>query len=135
MGNTNITPKSKKLGHQILGETLAKAKVFSNGDVIRSADIDRTTRERLIQAGYLEAVVRGWYLLTNPAGKGASTLWFSNYWRFAKQYLEDRFGDDGYCLSPESSLNLFSGQGVISNQIVVLTKKTSNQVLSLPHDP
>ena len=134
MGNTNITPKSKKLGHQILGETLAKAKLSSNRDVIRSADIDRTTRERLVQAGYLEEVVRGWYLLTNPAGKGTSTLWFSNYWEFAKQYLEDRFGDDGYCLSPESSLNLFSGQGVISNQIVILTKKTSNQVLSLPHD-
>lgn len=134
MENTNITTKSKKLGHQILGDALAKAKASSNRDVIRSADIDRTTRERLVQAGYLEEVVRGWYLLTNPAGKGTSTLWFSNYWEFAKQYLENRFGDDGYCLSPESSLNLFSGQGVISNQIIVLTKKTSNQVLNLPHN-
>ncbi len=59
MEDANITTKSKKLGHQILGETLAKAKAASNKEVIRSADIDRATRERLTQAGYLEEVVRG----------------------------------------------------------------------------
>lgn len=134
MEDTNITIKSRKLGHQILGETLAKAKKASNRDVIRSADIDRATRERLTQAGYLEEVVRGWYLLTNPVGKGTSTLWFSNYWEFIKQYLAERFGEEGYCLSPESSLNIFAGQSVVSKQIVVLTKKTSNQTLELPHN-
>ena len=134
MEDANITTKSKKLGHQILGETLAKAKKVSNKEVIRSADIDRATRERLTQAGYLEEVVRGWYLLTNPVGKGTSTLWFSNYWEFIKQYLSNRFGEDGYCLSPESSLNIFAGQSVVSKQIIVLTKKTSNQTLELPHD-
>ena len=120
MKDANIAKRSKKPRHQILGETLTKAKQASTKNVIRSANLDRSTRERLAQAGYLEEVVRGWYLLTNPAGKGTSTLWFSNYWEFIKQYLTDRFGQDGYCLSPESSLNLFSGQSVVSKQIIVL---------------
>lgn len=132
MKNTKKYQKTKKLGHEILGETLAIAKKASNKHVVRSADIDRATRERLIRAGYLEEVVRGWYLLTNPAGKGTSTLWYSCYWQFIKQYLEDRFKDD-YCLSPESSLNLISGQNIISRQIIVLTKKKSNQTIDLPH--
>lgn len=72
------------------------------------------------------------YLLTNPAGKGTSTLWYSSYWEFIKQYLEDRFEED-YCLSPESSLNLISGQNIIPKQIIVLTKKKSNQTIDFPH--
>lgn len=132
METTKKNQKVRKLGHEILGETLNLAKEVSNKYVIRSADIDRGTRERLVKAGYLEKVVRGWYLLTNPAGKGTSALWYSNYWEFIKQYLDDRFQDD-YCLSPESSLNLISGQNTIPRQIIILTKKKSNQTIDLPH--
>ncbi len=132
MGNIKKSQKTKKLGHEILGESLGLAKKASNKHVVRSADIERGARERLIKAGYLEQVVRGWYLLTNPAGKGTSTLWYSSYWGFVKQYLDDRFQED-YCLSPESSLNLISGQNIISRQIIVLTKKKSNQTINLPH--
>lgn len=132
MENIKKSLRTKKLGHEILGETLSVAKAASNKHVIRSADIDRGTRERLTKAGYLEEVVRGWYLLTNPAGKGTSTLWYSSYWEFIKQYLEDRFQED-YCLSPESSLNLISGQNIIPKQIIVLTKKKSNQTIDFPH--
>jgi fido (protein-threonine AMPylation protein) len=78
--------------------------------------------------------MRGWYLLTNPAGAGTTTLWFSNYWEFIKQYLNDRFGESDYCLSSESSLDVYAAQNIISRQLVVITKKASNQTIALPHD-
>src|SRR5271165_2403058 len=91
--------------NEFLAEALSNAKTKSKNSVIKSDDLDRGVRERLTQAGYLEEIMRGWYLLTTPAGIGTTTLWFSSYWSFLGQYLSERFGDD-YCLSAESSLEL-----------------------------
>jgi hypothetical protein len=39
---------------------------------------------------FLEEVHKGWYLAVPPhAAKGHSTPWYSNYWDFCAQYLED----------------------------------------------
>ena len=124
---------SKKTNH-ILAEALEKARAVSVDDVIRSSQLDRATRERLVQASFLTEVMRGWYLLTNPAGAGTSTLWYSNYWHFLRQYLAERFEQTGYCLSAESSLDVHSGQNIISEQIVVMTRRPSNQMVQLLHD-
>lgn len=53
---------------------------------------------------------------------------------FIRQYLDERFGDDGYFLNAESSLDVYSGQNVASGQLVIMTKKASNQKVELPHD-
>lgn len=123
----------KNLNHA-LAEALLTAKTVSNRDVVRSAQLDRQTRERLVKASFLTEVMRGWYLLTNPTGAGTTTLWYSNYWEFIRQYLTDRFGEEGYCLSAESSLDVYSGQNIVSQQLVVMTKKASNQTVHLPHN-
>lgn len=125
---------TKKNTNHLLAEALERAKEVSNNGVIRSANLDRGVRERLVNASFLTEVMRGWYLLTSPAGAGTTTLWYSSYWEFIKQYLTDRFGDDGYCLSPESSLDVYSAQNIISQQLILMTKKTSNQTVVLLHD-
>ena len=56
-----------------------------------------------------------------------------SYWEFVRQYLTDRFGENGYCLSAESSLDVIAAQNIISQQLVVLTKTSSNQLITLPH--
>lgn len=127
-------PDPKKSTNRLLADALQKAKAVSNNGVVRSADIDRGVRERLVSASFLTEVMRGWYLLTSPAGAGTTTLWFSSYWEFIKQYLVDRFEKDGYCLSAESSLDVYAEQNIISRQLVVMTKKASNQTIELPHD-
>lgn len=119
--------------NELLAHALSTAKAKSNNAVIQSQDLDRGVRERLVQAGYLEEVMRGWYLLTTPAGVGTTTLWFGSYWAFVSQYLKDRFGEDDYCLSPESSLELHTGQTTTPPQLQVLTRKPSNQVIKLLH--
>jgi hypothetical protein len=124
----------KKSMSHLLAESLERAKEVSNNGVVRSADLDRGVRERLVSASFLTEVMRGWYLLTSPAGAGTTTLWYSNYWEFIKQYLTDRFGEDGYCLSAESSLDVYAAQNIISQQLIVITKKASNQTIELLHD-
>ena len=96
--------------------------------------MNRVVRERLTNAGYLCEVMNGWYLLSTPSGAGTSTLWFSNYWDFVREYLKERFGEDGYCLTPESSLDIHAGQNIISRQVTVITKKATNQTINLLHD-
>ena len=124
----------RKKINQLLADALNQAKAASRNGVVRSEAIDRGVRERLIKASFLTEVQRGWYLLTNPAGAGTTTLWYSNYWEFIKQYLEDRFGKEGYCLSAESSLDVYAAQNIISRQLVVITRKPSNQTIELLHD-
>ncbi len=124
-----VLPKQNR---QIV-EALNAAKKAARGHVVRSIDIDRKVRERLTRAGYLSKVMDGWYLLSKPAGAGTTTIWFSNYWDFIREYLKERFGED-YCLTPESSLDIHAGQNVISRQVTVITKKPSNQTVNLLHD-
>ncbi len=118
--------------HQ-LAEDLKTAKSVSKNGVIRSSDLDRKVRERLSNSSYLTEVIRGWYLLTTPAGAGTTTLWYSSFWAFICAYLEDRFEDGGYCLSAESSLDAHAAQNVVPKQLVVMTRRASNQTVQLPH--
>lgn len=132
-----MTQSDLKAGNNLnhlLADALEKAKAASINGVVRSSSIDRTTRERLVKTQFLTEVIRGWYLLTKPSGAGTTTLWYSNYWEFIKQYLIDRFGGDGYCLSAESSLDVYTCQNFISRQLVVMTKKSSNQTVEFLQD-
>jgi hypothetical protein len=72
-------------------------------------------------------------MLITPASSGSSTAWFSMFWPFVRQYLAERFGKEGYCLSPQSSLDIYTGETTIPAQIIVLTKKNSNTTVQLPH--
>ncbi len=119
--------------NQQLARLLATTKSISRGQIVRSADIDRITRETLTAAGYLSKVMKGWYLLSRPAGVGTTTLWFSNYWDFVREYLNERFGQE-YCLTAESSLDLHAGSQSISKQVTVMTKKASNETVDLLFD-
>lgn len=128
------TPNTQNTIHNgLLAKLLTEARAAAVGHVIKSSALERQTRERLTAAGYLSEVMRGWYLLTTPAGVGTSTLWYSNYLDFVREYLTERFGQD-YCLTAESSLDLVSGQNIISRQVTIITKRPSNQVIQLPHD-
>lgn len=99
---------------------------------IQSRDLTRTHRERLLAAGFLQEVIKGWYIRTRPdlAG-GESTSWYVSYWGFCADYLNTRLGDD-WCLSPEQSLLLHAGNRTIPKQLIVRSGRGSNTVVSLP---
>lgn len=101
---------------------------------IRSKDISRTHRERLVKAGFLKEVMKGWYIPSRPDETiGESTAWYTSYWGFCSQYLSDRFGDD-WSLSPEQSLILHAGDTTVPAQLLVRATKGGNSKTDLPHN-
>lgn len=119
-----------------LAESLeALKKLQDSGTVaIRSRNLSRTHRERLMKNGFLQEVIKGWYIPSRPdETSGESTSWYASFWDFCASYLESRFGE-GWCLSPEQSLALHTGNMTVPGQLLVRTKKETNNVTNLPHE-
>lgn len=101
---------------------------------ICSGDLTRTHRERLLNNGFLQEVMKGWYIPARPdEPAGESTSWYAAFWEFCAAYLGERF-DDNWCLSPEQSLLLHSGNRTVPAQLLVRTPKGGNKVMALPHE-
>ncbi len=97
---------------------------------IQTSDFNRTHRERLIKNGFLKEVTKGWYIATNPTEKvGDSTSWYTSYWKFCEQYLNEKYKND-YCISAEQSLLIHAGNTNIPVQLVVRALKSSNTVVN-----
>lgn len=122
--------ETKKLENTKLVEQLHEAKGVASHSVIRSHNLKRNTRESLTKAGFLSPVIKGWFLLSTPAGVGTTTLWYSQYWNFVREYLKERFGQN-YCLGAETSLEIHSGNTRVPAQITVITKKKTNETVEL----
>lgn len=117
-----------------LAASLEALQLVQTGSIVKSSQVSRVHRERLIQNDFLMEVVKGWYIVTRPAlNDGSSTPWFASYWTFVAAYLNDRYGDD-YCLSSESSLHLHTGVTTVPRQLVVISKAKGAQKLNLPFD-
>ncbi len=116
-----------------IAKALEEARGVSDEGIISSDNLSVRSREILTNAGFLERIVRGWYMLVSPESSGSSTAWFSVYWPFVRQYMADRFGENGYCLSPQSSLDIYAGETTIPAQIIILTRDSSNTTVHLPH--
>lgn len=100
---------------------------------IRSRDLSRTHRERLLAGGFLKEVIKGWYIPSRPdEAAGDSTAWYASFWDFCASYLAKRFGDE-WCLSPEQSLSLQGGHRTVPAQLLVRTPKGGNKPTPLPH--
>jgi len=102
--------------------------------VFRSREFGRTHRERLLQNGFLQEVIKGWLISTSPGTReGDSTPWIASFWAFCAHYCRERYGDD-WNLSPEQSLLLHAGNTVIPRQAVVYSPKGSNNTIELLFD-
>src|SRR5690606_10550771 len=101
---------------------------------IKSSSLTRVHRERLIAQGFLQEVMKGWYIPTHPDSvAGDTSAWFANFWGFCGDYLTDRFGDQ-WCLSPEQSLLLHVGNRTVPQQLAVRSPKARNKVTPLMFD-
>lgn len=100
---------------------------------IRSSDLSRTHRERLIKFGFLQEVMKGWYIPSSPGQKeGETTAWYASFWDFCASYLNERFGDD-WCLSPEQSISLYGGNKTVPPQLIIRALKGNNKPTNLLH--
>src|SRR5439155_2221214 len=99
--------------------------------VFQSDELSRTHRERLVENGFLQEVMKGWFISSGPSAReGDSTPWYASFWEFCGRYCDERFGRDWY-LSPEQSLLLHAENTVIPRQVVVYSPKGTNHTLNL----
>ena len=95
-------------------------------------EFSRVHRERLVQAGFLTPVLKGWLISSSPgATPGESTPWFASFWEFCARYCDDRFSADWH-LSAEQSLSIHRENTVIPPQVIVYSPKASNNLIALP---
>jgi hypothetical protein len=122
--------------HELLAKslTLLAALQKAGKHVIRSADLPRMDRQRLQTAGFIQEVVRGWYLPSRPDERdGSSAAWFAGIREFITGYCEERFGADWH-VSPDQSLMLRTGERSLPHQLQVWASGANNQPVKLPHD-
>lgn len=106
--------------------------IQSNGSkTVKAKNLTRTHRERLLKHGFIKEVMKGWYITSRPDEvPGDSTSWYTSFWNFCSNYLNDRFGSE-WCLYPEQSLLLHSGNWTIPNQLLVKATKGQNNQTNL----
>lgn len=125
-----VTPQEK------LAESLEALQALQGqGTVaIRSRDLSRTHRERLLKNGFLKEVMKGWYIAADSRGEaGDSTPWYAAFWDFSAAYLKERFGSD-WCLAPEQSMSLHAGNRTVPTMLHVRAPKGGNKLTQLPYD-
>ncbi|CAN7581767.1 Fic family protein [Variovorax sp. LjRoot178] len=102
--------------------------------VVESKDLSDEQRDLLVGTGFLKPVLKGWFICGNPKDlPGDTTAWYASYWPFLSGYLTKRFGKR-YCLNPEASLLLHTGNTTVPRQVTVVTKQGGTQVVKLPFE-
>ena len=113
-----------------LAESLEALKTLQDRGIvaIQARDLTRTHRQRLLKGGFLQEVIKGWYLPGKPdESRGESTAWYASFWEFCSAYLNKRFGNK-WCLSPEQSLSLHAGNWTVPQQLLVRSPKGNNKI-------
>lgn len=100
--------------------------------VFRSGDFSRLERTALLDNGYLQMVVKGWYIPARPGDRpGDTTPWYASMQQFVAGYCEQRFGTQWH-LSPAYSLHVHAGATTLPSQVIVHARRGTNNVLYLP---
>lgn len=99
--------------------------------VFKSQEFTRVHRERLLQNGFLQEVMKGWLISSSPGARdGDSTPWYASFWEFCARYCGERFGED-WNLSPEQSIFLHAEKTVIPTQVIIHSSKGTNHKIPL----
>ena len=124
------TPQKKLADSLEALEALQKRGVVA----FRSSDLSRIHRERLVNGGFLQQVMKGWYISSRAdAAGGESTAWYASFWDFSAAYLAVRF-KEYWVLSPEQSLFLHTGNRTVPPQLLVRAPGARNKVTRLAQD-
>ncbi len=100
---------------------------------IRAKDLKRTEREILLKNGFIQMVMKGWYVPCRPDDRpGDTTPWFSAFWEFCADYGNDRLGDQ-WCLSPEQSILIHVGNRTVPKQLIIRNPRGGNKPITLIH--
>ena len=123
------TPSQRRLAQAL---TSLKRLQDSGLSVLRSNELSRDEREALVEAGFLKAVIKGWYMPARPSDSdGETTAWYASANDFIARYCTQRFGDD-WCVSADHSIRIHAGNSSLPKQLVVNAPAAGNSVVQLP---
>ena len=130
----NNTVGMSQKSHRKLADALDRVSAVARKAVVKSAAIGRVDRELLTERGYLQEILKGWYVISRRVERrGDSTAWYAVFWDFLSVYFDERFGAD-YCLQAGSSIDLHTGANLIPRQVIALTARGGKMQLELPHN-
>jgi hypothetical protein len=93
---------------------------------IKTEELSRTHRERLVKNGFLKEVIRGWYMISRPdERKGDTTSWYSHFWHFCSRFLNEKYKENWY-ISAEQSVQLNSGNWSVPVQLIIKSPNANN---------
>jgi len=131
------SPRGKSRGNPTLATALKTLKRLQekHHGVVESADLkDDDRRTMLVETGFLRPVMKGWYICSSPSDNNAdTTAWYASFWAFVSGYLGKRFGK-WYCLNPEASLLLQTGNTTVPRQVTCVTIDSGTTKVDLPFD-
>ena len=100
--------------------------------VLKSEELSRVHRERLLKHGVLRQVMKGWLMPASQATeRGETPPRHAPFWDFCALYCTDRFGSEWY-LSPEQSILLQADATAVPERVVVYTPRGTNNTVALP---
>lgn len=119
-----------------LAQSLGVLKAFQNDKgiaIIKADQLTRSHKDRLLENGFIKEILKGWYMSSRPNEKpGDTTSWYMSFWSFASVYINSRFENE-WCLSPEQSLSILSGNFTVPGQLIVRSPKANNNNIKLLH--
>lgn len=100
---------------------------------VKTSELSRVHKERLVKNGFLKEVVKGWYIISpSNEHRGDSTSWYASYWHFCARYLTARY-KKSYCISAEQSLLIHAGNWSVPHQLIIRSTKGANKITKLPY--
>lgn len=101
---------------------------------INTSALSRVDRERLISNGFIKEVYKGWYMSVSPdETDGNTTSWYSNYWEFICEVLNEKYGEN-WAVTPEQSVLLHAGNYTIPAQLIIRSPDATNFETKLLHN-
>lgn len=55
-----------------------------------TTQLGATHTKRLVDNGFLQRVIKGWYVPSMPGSEGDTTVWYASYWAFIVAYANIR---------------------------------------------
>lgn len=92
--------------------------------------LPRIHLKRLLDNGWLTEVMKGWYIPSRPGSEGDTTVWYTSYWHFIKEYLQSRYGEE-WIIMPDQSLDIISGKTTVPDQLIIKSPKAGNTIVNL----
>lgn len=131
MDKQNNTSKQRCSALSALDEYLSSPG-HKSGPVLHDPDeLGEENIRILTEEGILKEVLDGWFVVSFAKKDDDPTDWYRAYWKFIVAYLDFQYQEQ-WCLSADCSLDFYSGDTLVPEDLVIRSASAQGIVLELP---